>query len=764
MMPLFWTAVALITGILLGKYVSVPVWGWAVLGFLSLLLIGFFHRVNWYRRLVEKINPFLAVSPLLLLFFLSLGGFRYSLSIPIWNQEDLAWYNDRGTVNLVAVVDRSPDVREDAVYLHLSAREVYDPGTMTLIHVHGSALALLPADTSWQLGDLLRMDVAPKTPSENADFSYRAYLEHQGIYSVIYHPTAIQLLGTGQASKFQQIIEPIRRFATRTIYKIYPQPESGLLEGILLGNDNNLPETTARAYQNTGTAHIIAISGFNMAILAAIFTAIFTKMTNRYWSLPLTALVLTFYSLLVGGSPSVVRAAIMAVVAFGGRLIGRKNTGLNALGLTAGIMCLIQPQLPWDVSFQLSFMATLGLVLFADPLKRWLESFLTARFSEKISAQFTGPISEYFLFTLAAQITTLPVIMLQFKQFSLTSIIANPLVLPVQPAVLVGGMLATLMGMLWLPLGKLVAILTWPLLAYSNRIVTLLDQIHGGTMTLSSETTIRLVILFFLLLLIFIFRKQLSKIIKNIPWFYLTAALGLVVVIFGSILWHSPDGILHVRFIRTGNETSLFLQSPSGTTFLIDPSSESNSLSARVSALVSPWYFHVDNVLVTNLKSAKSIDDLNDRLPVNQAILAPPAYLISQEDLPVTLPDSIKVKKLGATELIQADKDLSIIPIAVDLHHTAILIRYGQVNILIPGGTDTTLLAKQTNEANSILVLNEADIENLPADMWSAFRYETILWNSASIAPDSAWQGLDEYSSIEIRSNGSGFSINPSNW
>jgi hypothetical protein len=122
------------------------------------------------------------------------------------------------------------------------------------------------------------------------------------------------------------------------------------------------------------------------------------------------------------------------------------------------------------------------------------------------------------------------------------------------------------------------------------------------------------------------------------------------------------------------------------------------------------------------------------------------------------------IKKLSSTEMIRMDKNLTIEPAASDLHHTAILIQYHQINILIPSGVDPSLLSNNINKPISIMVLNETDIENLPPDMWANFNAQTILWNSASVAPDPEWQGLDEYASIEIRSNGIGYSIHPAHW
>jgi len=761
MMPLFLTSVAFIAGLCLARALSLPVWVWASAALAAALTL-LFRKKAWFKHISGRIKAVLFVSPFLLLVFFFLGGLRYTISEPAWTPTDLPWYNDRGTYELVAVVDESPDIRESYTNLHVAVREIYDPASMTFTKVSGAALLRLQGSRDYQLGDLLRMSAAPKTPSSSGSFSYREYLEHQGIYSVIYYPTSVQVLETGQVGKFDLWLEQARHFAAKTIYELYPQPESGLLEGILLGNDNNLPLSTANAYRDTGTAHIIAISGFNMAILAALFSALFTKLTNRYWSLPLTALVLTVYALFVGASPSVVRAAIMAIIAFGGRLVGRKGSSLNALGLTAGIMCLINPHLPWDVSFQLSFMATLGLVLFASPLQEWLKNLLTHRVSEEAASRFSGPVSEYFLFTLAAQVTTLPVILLQFSQLSLTSLLANPLVLPVQPALLVGSMAATLVGMVWLPLGRPLATITWTLSAYTNGIVSLIDRIHGGSMILSPQSVVFASILLVVLLFLFIFRKRLPKWFNQKHWGWLVLFLAALAFLLITSVLRSPDGNLHVKLIRTGDETTVYIKSPTGKNLLIDPASQSNSLAAEVSPSLPLWRFHLDEVVATQLTSAKAISGLNERLPIQRALLLPTAYLISQEDSPALIPTSIEIQKLTEGETIQIEPGLSLLPVASDLDHTALLIRHGKIKILIPGGVDPSLLMAQKGGLLAqldLLILTDADLENLPADMWQNLGAKTILWNSASISPDLSWQGLDEYSSIEIICDGSDFSL-----
>jgi competence protein ComEC len=149
-----------------------------------------------------------------------------------------------------------------------------------------------------------------------------------------------------------------------------------------------------------------------------------------------------------------VRAALMAGLVIMAQRFGRQNDALAAMGAAAILMTLFQPMTLWDVGFQLSFGATLGLVLYAEPLqegfaraaRRWLEP--------KRAARLAGLVGEYALFTLAAQVTTHPLTALYFHRFSLVAWIANPLVLPAQPAVMVLGGLAALAGTLWLPLAR----------------------------------------------------------------------------------------------------------------------------------------------------------------------------------------------------------------------------------------------------------------------------------------------------------------------
>ena len=132
-----------------------------------------------------------------------------------------------------------------------------------------------------------------------------------------------------------------------------------------------------QAFRDTGTAHIIAISGFNITILAGLFMTISRRLFKGRLNFLAAVAGIAIYTLLVGAEPSVVRAAIMGGLGILAQELGRRQFALNSLAFTAVVMCLFNPFMPWDVSFQLSFFATLGLILYAQPFEAWVPRLIS---------------------------------------------------------------------------------------------------------------------------------------------------------------------------------------------------------------------------------------------------------------------------------------------------------------------------------------------------------------------------------------------------
>jgi competence protein ComEC len=315
--------------------------------------------------------------------------------------------------------------------------------------------------------------------------------------------------GRGAGNPFKAVLYAWRESAYRVSNRIFPQPEAALLNGILLGLDQDIPRDLQQAYQLTGTAHIIAISGFNIAILVALFYKLFGRLFLRWYAALLTVIAITAYAVLAGGEPPVMRAAFMGALVLFGHELGRKSSGLTTLAFSAAVLAFFQPDLPWEASFQLSFAATLGLVIYAGRFETWFQGLAGRKLPAAWSGRVTRLAGELLLVTLAAQVTTLPVLAYHFKRLSLTALLSNPLVLPPQPAVMVLSGIAVAAGLIWLPLGQLLGYLAWPFAAYTNRMVELLARIPGGSVELP-EISPAMVLAFYAVLFALTFAKSQS--------------------------------------------------------------------------------------------------------------------------------------------------------------------------------------------------------------------------------------------------------------
>jgi competence protein ComEC len=219
---------------------------------------------------------------------LCLAGLRFwAADHPAWQKSELAWYNDRGEYMLTGWVSAAPDRLDGMTIYRVNVIELEDPRDPDWQHaarrVEGQAQVRMGADAGWGYGELLRFTAQPHTPSAGQDFSYRDYLAQENIHTVIYQARWVDGAGTGYGSPLRAALLRFREKARASIFAAFPQPEAGLLEGILLGVERDLPESLAQAYRDTGTAHVIAISGFNMAVLAALLLWVFGRASGPYW-------------------------------------------------------------------------------------------------------------------------------------------------------------------------------------------------------------------------------------------------------------------------------------------------------------------------------------------------------------------------------------------------------------------------------------------------------------------------------------------------
>jgi competence protein ComEC len=389
----------------------------------------------------------------------------------------------------------------------------------------------------------------------------------------------------------------LKKALLENTYRLYHDPEASLLAGILFGMDTGLTPELQDAFKSTGTAHIIAISGFNIAIIAGMFFFVFKNFFGERFGAAFAIFGIFFYAFLVGADSAVMRAAIMGSISLLARQLGRRNMGLNALMVVALIMALINPFVLWDVGFQLSFLATLGLILYAEPFSNFT-SKLISKLSKSDMSTLTRVVNDFIVLTFAAQLTTIPIMAYHFKRISLISFIANPFILPVQPAVMVGSGLAVFISLAVYPVGQLLAWLTWPFAAYTIRMVEFFNSLPYREIRLG-DSSIWLVLSFYATLLAVTFSWPSLK-----EWFATrrdalrnTILTAIIMALFACtmVFWRSAatagDGEFHITFLDAKSADAILIQTPDGRNVLINGGESSSELSDELGRRL-PFFSH----------------------------------------------------------------------------------------------------------------------------------------------------------------------------
>lgn len=295
------------------------------------------------------------------------------------------------------------------------------------------------------------------------EFSWRAYLSGRGIRAVMDNPRIIPTDRYGRSAVLRSFAA-LRERINADIALLLPHRSAALLSGVLMGDKASFPRSFLDDLQSTGLTHIVALSGFNITILIAFVSALLSRATGRYARFGLSVLCVILFILLVGPSASVVRAAVMGIVTLLALTVGRRANAPNMLLLALCLMTAYRPAwLFTDMGFQLSFIATLGIVLFV-PLAH---GFLPKKGTWRL-------IAEALSATLAAQLATLPFLLQHFGTVSLIAPLANLLVVGVIPPIMLLGTLAVLVSLVPLLgfMARALAFLAYLPLAYIEHAVT----------------------------------------------------------------------------------------------------------------------------------------------------------------------------------------------------------------------------------------------------------------------------------------------------
>lgn len=481
---LFWFCIVFVVGIFLASVIKIPqIFSWV---FLFLGTLAFF-TATYYQN--KRLSIFVVNTNSILVlgfcsFFLVLGIMRFQISEFTISQDTLSQLNDNPEkIYLVGQIIAEPDIRDTMQKLKI---RITDTKSIVLVTAQRYP--------EYHYLDVVQINGKLKNPPNFEDFNYKNYLMKDGIYSVMDFPQ-IELFDVAQGKLVSQKHD--YNIFTYTYEKIlflkgklmdsvdmnFSPPGSDIIKGVVFGNDKNMSKDTKNQFSATGLSHITAVSGSNIVILIEILMIFLLAVGLwRTQALYLAVILIWIYIVLIGFPVSGIRAGIMGSVGLLAQILGRQNTSARVLVIAGAVMLLQNPLLLlYDIGFQLSFLASLGIIYLKpiiDNLLRFNKKPGATSVSKKKSliAKAGKILLDIISVTVAAQIFTLPIIVYNFGSISLVAPVTNILVLPIIPLLTVLGFLVSVAGIFSNVLGFIFSLPCVVLLAYIVKVLDIFSK------------------------------------------------------------------------------------------------------------------------------------------------------------------------------------------------------------------------------------------------------------------------------------------------
>jgi len=427
---------------------------------LSVFVFGYYFLTKKSSRIILLTGIFLVAS--------GLGILRFDIADLNKGDPILDARLGEGVVLRGIIVDE-PDVRENHTKLTFRVDGFIDqfPIGGHWKEVESRVLLITEHYPQFQYGDeiIIRGKLEkPKNFSRDTNepgrpFNYVAYLAKDGIFYQMFYPE-IELVAHGKGNPIRRVLFSFKRTLLENVSRVIPEPHASLLGGITFGTKQAMGKELLEAFRITGIIHIVVLSGYNVTIVAEAIGRL-ASFTPRVIGISLSSAAIVAFALMTGAGATVVRASIMALLVLLARATGRLYEITIALFVAAFLMLLYNPKiLIFDPSFQLSFLATIGLIYIAPRLEKAL-GFMPTRFQ----------LREFATATVATQLFVLPLLLYMMGEMSIVAVPVNILILFFIPITMLFGFLTGIFGFISIVVSLPFAFASYILLAYELKII-----------------------------------------------------------------------------------------------------------------------------------------------------------------------------------------------------------------------------------------------------------------------------------------------------
>lgn len=659
--PLVIFAISYIAGLIIGLFILNSIFFILIFSFLFLLLLS--------KILRKKTSIIIVIS----IFFVLLGLFRvYIHSLPFPKSHISNVINDKEKVNLEGLIISPPQFELNKTRFFIEAKKIHSrEGTRI---VNGKAkITIYESYVNLKYKDRVlvkKIRLHPPIGFQNFNtFNYQSYMQRQGIYVIggVSKGSRVEILERNEKGIINTLFT-IKNKILKNIDSSLPFPTNRIIKAIVWGNRGLLDRDIIEVFNNSGIAHLLAISGLHIGFIA--FTSFFliyklifyiqyflipkgiTYLDSKKIAALITIFPIFIYAIMVGNRIPTLRAGIMIYTYLLAIILDRHRDLYNILALAVIILLVWNPLSFYNIGFQLSFIAVLGIIF-------CISNFLYNNYNnteiKKERFNFYSLIKkrifQYLIVSLAASLSVLPIISLYFNKLIFVSPISNFIILPFASFLIPFALFSSLLGLIYTPI---IGLTSWIINIFSSTIFYIakfFSSLPFSYIFVSKPSLLILLLYYTALFTIFTYKKiKLKKVL-------IASLLLLIIVFFSSSLISSSNNPLMVTFLDVGQGESTFIRTPLHQSILIDGGGAYNNGFKIGEKVVLPFLLNhgvrkIDLMIATHPHPdhMKGLVDIVNTLKVKEIFLNKdnPNYSFYRELSDVVLKKEIKVKRISS--------------------------------------------------------------------------------------------------------------------
>ena len=508
-----------------------------------------------------------------------------------------------------------------------------------------------------QYGDLIKIKGEYIIPSESRNykgFNYREYLKSKKIYGSIKSSGEIKVIQSNYINQIFIKSNKARNIIIKNAESLLPGETGALLTGILLGDKQEISDEIIENFKTSNLSHMLAVSGAHTSYIILGISYMLSKLPKKYAGI-ITILVLGIFLFITNFTPSVIRACIMAGLAIGAKLLYRKSDTINNIALSAMVILILNPFSILDIGFQLSYLGTLGIVMFDKDIEKILSKI-----------KLKGKTIQLLIVTFSAQILIMPIMAYRFNTISLTFFISNLFASPILGVIIILGFITIFASLISFKLAKMLSIILDIFLKLLILIAKFVSNIPVSSLIIKTPYVFSIALIYILILIFhYLFSicnfkghlyKIQIKIIKKITiksLIKITAKSLILVILVNAIIGIFIQKNMKIYFIDVGQGDSCLIVTPSNKKILIDGGE--GKVDILFPYLLDRRIRTLDYIVISHFDSdhCNGLIKVIEKLKVKNIIISEQAYLSEEY---INIANVINKKKIKAIKVKQGDK------------------------------------------------------------------------------------------------------------